>query len=220
MKRKIIVDTNAFETRIALLENDVLVEVQIERAQKERLVGNIYKGRVANVLPGMQAAFVDIGMKKNAFLYAGDILVDKSDFVFQNDRIIISNDLEKTGISDMVKEGQDIMIQVLKQPGGTKGARVTTHITLPGRSLVLMPTVDHVGVSRKIENEYERERLKELLERLRPEGMGIIVRKLLPKEKQKKILFGKSISLFAFGKRFRKDARNSLLRSLSIPKRE
>ena len=176
MDKKIIADVNPHECRIALLEDGELVEVQLERKERERLVGNIYKGRVANVLPGMQAAFVDIGLKKNAFLYAGDILVDKSDFVFKNDKICISNDLEKTGIRDMVKEGQDIMIQVLKQPGGSKGARVTTHITLPGRSLVLMPTVDHVGVSRKIENEEERERLKKMLERIRPAGMGLIVR--------------------------------------------
>ncbi|MEZ4357158.1 MAG: Rne/Rng family ribonuclease [Eubacteriales bacterium] len=176
MERKIIADINMHESRIALLENGEMVEFQTERTQRERLVGNIYKGKVANILPGMQAAFVDIGLNKNAFLYAGDILVDKSDFVFQNDRIIISNDLEKMGISDMLKQGQDIMIQVLKQPGGSKGARVTTHITLPGRRLVLMPTVDHVGVSRKIENENERERLKLIVDRVRPKGMGLIVR--------------------------------------------
>lgn len=178
MNRVIIADINMHEARIALLEDGDLVEMQIERHERERLVGNIYKGKVANVLPGMQAAFVDIGLNKNAFLYAGDILVDKSDFVFEKEEEVeeVTKDLEKTNIKDMVREGQDIMIQVLKQPGGNKGARVTTHITLPGRSLVLMPTVNHVGVSRKIENEAERERLKNLLEKMKPSSMGVIVR--------------------------------------------
>jgi ribonuclease G len=176
MDRVIIADINMHEARIALVENGDLAELQIERHERERLVGNIYKGKVANVLPGMQAAFVDIGLNKNAFLYAGDILADKSDFIFEKVPEDVEKDLTKTNIRDMVREGQDIMVQVLKQPGGNKGARVTTHITLPGRSLVLMPTVNHVGVSRKIENEVERERLKNLLERIKPEGMGVIVR--------------------------------------------
>ena len=174
MNKKIIADISPLEARIALLEDEKLVEVHVERRGRERLVGNIYKGRVANVLPGMQAAFVDIGLERNAFLYAGDILADTSDFVF-GQKTEYPN-LRTKSIEDMVHEGQEIMVQVLKQPGGTKGARITTHVTLPGRMLVLMPTVNHVGVSRRIEDEQERNRLKEILEELKPKDMGLIVR--------------------------------------------
>ena len=174
MNKKIIADISPLEARIALLEDDKLVEVHVERRGRERLVGNIYKGRVANVLPGMQAAFVDIGLERNAFLYAGDILADTSDFVF-GQKTEYPN-LRPKSIEEMVREGQEIMVQVLKQPGGQKGARITTHVTLPGRMLVLMPTVNHVGVSRRIEDEQERNRLKEILEELKPKDMGLIVR--------------------------------------------
>lgn len=175
MDKKIIADINSIEARIALIEDDSLVEIHVERRGKERLVGNIYKGRVANVLPGMQAAFVDIGLDRNAFLYAGDILADTSDFEFGLQKGDTPN-LQAGRIEDMVKEGQEIIVQVLKQPGGTKGARITTHVTLPGRMMVLMPTVNHVGVSRRIEDEAERARLKDMLETIKPKDMGIIVR--------------------------------------------
>lgn len=174
MNKKIVADVGPLEARIALLENDKLVEIHVERRGKERLVGNIYKGRVANVLPGMQAAFVDIGQDKNAFLYAGDILADTSDFEFEQKAE--HPNLAPRSIEEMVSEGQQIMVQVLKQPGGNKGARITTHVTLPGRMLVLMPTVNHVGVSRRIEDEAERDRLKEIMERIKPKDMGIILR--------------------------------------------
>ncbi len=174
MGKEIIVDINPYQTRVVLLEDGAPGEIFIERRGRERLVGNIYKGKVQNVLPGMQAAFVDIGLERNAFLYAGDITVDKSDFTFND----ASADMrfETPSIRDIVKPGQEIMVQVLKEPVGTKGARVTTHITLPGRTLVLMPSVNYVGVSRRIEDEGERTRLKETLERLKPEHMGVIVR--------------------------------------------
>jgi ribonuclease G len=174
MNKKIVADVGPFEARIALLENDKLVEIHVERRGTERLVGNIYKGRVANVLPGMQAAFVDIGQDKNAFLYAGDILADTSDFEFE--KKAEHPNLTAKSIEEMVSEGQQIMVQVLKQPGGNKGARITTHVTLPGRMLVLMPTVNHVGVSRRIEDETERDRLKEIMERIKPKDMGVILR--------------------------------------------
>ncbi len=176
MKREIIADVNPHEARVVLLEDGELVEIQVELRGYERLVGNIYKGRVCNILPGMQAAFVDVGLERNAFLYAGDILVDKSDFEFEGENEDIEGKLKSMNIRDMLKQGQEIMVQVLKQQGGTKGARVTTHITLPGRMMVLMPTVDHVGVSRKIVDESERERLKQLFYEIKPEGMGVIVR--------------------------------------------
>ncbi|WP_066644939.1 Rne/Rng family ribonuclease [Christensenella timonensis] len=178
MIKKIIADANTHEARVALMEDNDLVEILVEMRGKERLVGNIYKGRVANILPGMQAAFVDVGLEKNAFLYAGDILCDESDFIFEGsqDSSNVKKKLEVPNIKELLKPNQEIMVQVLKQPGGSKGARVTTHITLPGRLLVLMPTVDHVGVSRRIEDEQKREQLKEFIAGVKPSNMGVIVR--------------------------------------------
>ncbi len=175
MRKEIIVDINPYQTRVVLTEDGVPNEVLIERRGKERLVGNIYIGKVQNVLPGMQAAFVDIGLERNAFLYAGDIQLDKSDFSFTNSENEVK--LPPVGnIKDMVKSGQEIMVQVVKEPVGTKGARITTHITLPGRTLVLMPTVDYIGVSRRIEDDAERARLKAEIEAIKPAGFGVIVR--------------------------------------------
>lgn len=174
MNKELVVDINRFQTRVVLLENGQPTEIYIEHRGHERLVGNIYSGKVQNVLPGMQAAFVDIGLERNAFLYVGDIQIERSDFQFydtsQELRIPLPN------IQDMVVPGQQIMVQVLKEPVGTKGARITTHITLPGRTLILMPTVNYVGVSRRIADEEERKRLRAVLETLKPSGMGLIVR--------------------------------------------
>lgn len=178
MIKKIIADINPYEVRVALTEDGNLAEIQIETRGKERLVGNIYKGKAANILPGMQAAFVDVGLGKNAFLYAGDILVDEQDFEFETpDKSDVNKKhLEIPNIKDILKPGQEILVQILKQPGGNKGARITTHITLPGRLIVLMPTVEHVGVSRRIEDEERRVELKELVTGLKPSNMGVIVR--------------------------------------------
>lgn len=173
MSKEIIADINRYQTRVATLENGELMDLFIERKGKERVVGNIYLGRVQNVLPGMQAAFVDIGLEKNAFLYAGDILSDIGDMEFP-DRTTKPN-LE-VNIRDVVKTGQEVLVQILKEPVGTKGARVTTHITLPGRTLVLMPTVNYIGVSKRIENEEERTRLRDIMEEICPKEMGAIVR--------------------------------------------
>lgn len=173
MSKSIIVDINEHQTRVAALDEGELVELFVERTGKERIVGNIYMGRVQNVLPGMQAAFVDIGIEKNAFLYAGDILADTQDLEFpdqQQKPEITAN------IQDLVKPGQEILVQIIKEPVGTKGARVTAHITLPGRMLVLMPNVAYVGVSRRIEDEEERARLRDAIEQICPENMGVIVR--------------------------------------------
>ncbi len=178
MKKEIMVDINPYQTRVVLLEDSAPSEIYIERRGRERLVGNIYNGKVQNVLPGMQAAFVDIGLERNAFLYAGDIRLDRSDFQFgtANGNGTDETCIQPTNIRDIVKPGQDIMVQVLKEPVGTKGARVTTHITLPGRTLVLMPTVNYVGVSRRIDDEAERVRLRGILEDIKPADMGVIVR--------------------------------------------
>ncbi|GBF34875.1 cytoplasmic axial filament protein CafA [Desulfocucumis palustris] len=170
MFREIVINVGDEETRAAMLEDRVPVEIFIERSVNQRLVGNIYKGRVENVLPGMQAAFVDIGLEKNAFLYVEDAMPARSPDGQGSSSALGAN------ICDILKHGQEIIVQIVKEPIGTKGPRVTTHITLPGRYLVLMPTVDYIGISRRIENEKERERLKELAGRVKPEGMGVIVR--------------------------------------------
>ena len=178
MKKDIIADINPHETRIALREDGEREEIQIEMRGQERLCGKIYKCRGENGLPGMQAAFVDVGLERNAFLYAGDILQSaKLRECVEVSEQKKKKDKDKTpSISELVRPGQEIMVQVLKQQGGTKGARITTHITLPGRSIVLMPTVDHIGISHKITDEEERERLKDIFLRIKPEGMGMIVR--------------------------------------------
>ena len=158
MGKKIIVDVQHDQTRVALLEDDELVELYMEGEDNQGIVGNIYRGKVENVLPGMQAAFVDIGLDKNAFLYVGDITRDKSEFESSEDQDTSVSNEETLSIRDIISSGQEITVQVLKEPIGTKGARVTTQITLPGRYLVLMPTVNYVGISRRIEDEDERER--------------------------------------------------------------
>lgn len=172
MNKEILVDANGFSTRVAVVEDGSPVELYVEQEGALRLVGNIYNGRVQNVLPGMQAAFIDIGLERNAFLYAGDIVMpDDTDGDLEREKI-----QSMRSIRDMLKPGQTIMVQVAKDPVGTKGARVTTHITLAGRSLVLMPTMDYVGVSRRIEKDEERTRLRKILCDIKPDNMGVIVR--------------------------------------------
>lgn len=172
---QIIADVHPSQTRVVLLQDGEPVEYNVSRKGSEPIVGNIYKGKVENVIVGMQAAFVDIGLERNAFLYAGDILVDTLDFEFEGEK---SNVSEKIGmpINKLVHPGQEIIVQVLKEAGGNKGARVTTNITIPGKNLVLMPTVSYVGVSRKINDEAERARLKKTIEQLRNPEHGYIVR--------------------------------------------
>ncbi len=167
MEKEIIIRAESDETLVAVIEDRRLVELYIDRADEERLTGNIYKGIVENVLPGMQAAFVDIGLNKNSFLYIREVLP----------KISLEEDAPPAAdISDLLKKGQEILIQIVKEPTPTKGARVTTHLTLAGRYLVLMPTVSYIGISRRIEEEAERERLSRLAENICPEGMGVIVR--------------------------------------------
>lgn len=172
MFKEIIINVGEEETRVAVLENKVLVEMYIERSPNQRLVGNIFKGRVENVLPGMQASFVDIGLEKNAFLYVEDAIPARTPDMGQGQ----GNSAMGTNICDILKQGQEVIVQIVKEPIGTKGARVTTHITLPGRYLVLMPTVDYIGISRRIEEEQERDRLREMAARIKPGDMGVIVR--------------------------------------------
>jgi ribonuclease G len=225
LSKEIVVNVGERETRIAVLEDGKLAELHIER--EERVVGNLYKARVDNVLSGMDAAFVDIGLERNAFLYVGDVLptsegdgakevngprvsgrvamdadaeeldtagdVDDEDEEGDDtqDETTASTDkprparrgrstrrsvLRQQKIKDVLKIGQEILVQVIKGPRGTKGARVSTRISLPGRYLVLMPEADNVGVSRKIEDGKERDRLKKIGEKLRETGFGIIIR--------------------------------------------
>jgi ribonuclease G len=168
---------------VALLENAQLTELFIERTVERHLVGNIYKGTVKSVVPGIEAAFVDVGQGKNGFLYVSDVTdvledcdIDEADD--GEDYRPRSKRRRKLRIEDMLKRGQEVMVQVVKEPMGTKGMRLTNYISLPGRYLVLMPTVNHVGVSRKIEDEKERDRLRKIAIELRPPGLGIIVRTL------------------------------------------
>jgi len=167
MNKKIIVNCDNRATQAAVLENGKLVELYVERPLQQRVVGNLYKGIVANVLPGMQAAFIDIGLEKNAFLYVDDI------FTPWNGE---KPSPPKGGIEKLLKVGQEIMVQVIKEPFGSKGARVTGQVTLPGRYLVLVPGTNYIGVSRRIENQVERERLCSAAESIRPPDMGMIVR--------------------------------------------
>ncbi|MBI3078824.1 MAG: Rne/Rng family ribonuclease [Deltaproteobacteria bacterium] len=189
MANQLIINTTAHETRVALLEGGLLTELYIERARDQGIVGNIYKGRVTRVLPGMQASFVDIGMEKAAFLYVTDVYDDFEEFELSGGERpepapVDEEEVEAEGrprggrspIQDLLREGQEILVQVAKEPLGSKGARITSHITLPGRHLVFLPTFEHVGVSRRIKNDRERRRLRDVVMRLRPPGSGCIIR--------------------------------------------
>ncbi len=173
MSAELLINITPTETRVAVVENGSLQEVHIERQAKRGLVGNIYSGKVSRVLPGMQAAFIDIGLDKAAFLHASDISVHDE---IKDEGAIDKAQLPVRDIRDLVKEGQDIVVQVVKDPLGTKGARLTTDITIPSRYLVFMPDSEHVGVSQRVESETERERLKELVSQFSDEKGSFIVR--------------------------------------------
>jgi ribonuclease G len=188
MSLKMLIESDPHQTRIAVLEDDRLTEIFVERHRHRGLVGNVYKGRVTRVLPGMQAAFVDVGLERDAFLYVSDVAADvesMEDLELDDGR---SDELANgsghpqgqvtPSIDDLLKAGQEIIVQVVKDPLPNKGARISTHVTLPGRYLVLLPTVRHFGVSRRIESEVERERLLAILHQLPVTGGGggLIVR--------------------------------------------
>lgn len=169
MIKEIIVRNVEEETMVAVTEDHKLVEIYFERAENMNIMGNIYKGKVENILPGMQAAFVNIGEARNGFLYVNDAVPRKMD----DEGNILAPD---HSIDEVLKQGQEIMVQIMKEPVGNKGARITTHPTLPGRFVVLMPTVKYIGISRRIENETERERLKNLMAEILDNKMGAIIR--------------------------------------------
>lgn len=164
--------------QMALIEDGKLVEFAAERTRQQSIVGSFYLGKVVNVLPGMQAAFVDIGMKKNAFLYVDDVLHPHLE----------KQPKTKPPISELLHVGQEVMVQVMKDPRGGKGPRITTHYSLPGRCTVYMPTSDYVAVSKKIQSEAERDRLRMIAERLRTGEEGIIIRTVAEDETEDTIL--------------------------------
>ena len=172
MSSELLINVTPSESRVALIENGVLQEVQVERIGNLGIVGNIYLGKISRVLPGMQAAFVDIGLDKAAFLHASDIVNSASFEEGVDDQPV----KKVQDIRELVKQGQYIMVQVVKDPLGTKGARLTTDITIPSRYLVFMPDATHVGVSQRIETEEERTRLKEIVSEYNDENGGFIVR--------------------------------------------
>jgi ribonuclease G len=198
-----IISSNGHETRVAILEDDLVAEIFVERERNRGVVGNVYKGRVSKVLPGMQSSFVDVGLERDGFLYVSDVVSPADLFDDEDDE---DDGPEKTQekskragrgrgesrgaaqvrservdgrIEDLLKEGQEILVQVAKEPLGTKGARLTSHVTLPGRFLVFMPTVDHIGVSRKIASREERGRLRGIVREFREQHAfngGVIIR--------------------------------------------
>jgi len=202
MTKEMIISSSAHETRVAILEDDQVAEIFIERERSRGVVGNVYKGRVSKVLPGMQSAFVDLGLERDGFLYVSDVVATFEEF----DRLETDDDAAPSPpgsagqaprgnggrrdrererdkadpkIEELLKEGQEIIVQVAKEPLGTKGARLTSHATMPGRFLVFMPTVDHVGVSRKIDSREERARLRGIVREFREQtGFtgGLIIR--------------------------------------------
>ncbi|BBO76769.1 ribonuclease G [Desulfosarcina widdelii] len=192
MYKKIIINVADHETRVALVEDETIAELFIERKGSRDNTGNIYKGRVQRVLPGMQAAFVDIGLNQAAFIYVDDVIrenykeieehfacdEDEENKALQEEtQTAYQPRTENENIEDLITEGQEVLVQISKSPIGTKGARITSNISLPGRFLVLMPTSSHIGISRRIEDETERQRLKDIVAELSSNSeMGYIVR--------------------------------------------
>ena len=204
MYKKLIINVTKHETRVALLEDGTIAELFIKREDDSDIAGNIHKGRVQRVLPGMQAAFVDIGLNQAAFIYVDDIICENHEeferLFTETDDDEVSEEMEEAErvapvkkrdchIEDLITDGQEIMVQVAKSPIGTKGARVTSYISLPGRFLVLMPISDHIGISRRIEDEKERTRLRELIASLRKGNMGYIIRTAAEGVHEEKLIY-------------------------------
>ncbi len=167
MSEELLINVTPQETRVAYVENGVLQEVHIERAQRRGLVGNVYKGKVCRVLPGMQAAFLDVGLARTAFLHVSDILNPHPPR--NGEQAQAESERVPETIMQLLREGQDTIVQVVKDPMGSKGARLTTQISIPARYLVYIPGADHIGVSQKIDEESERPRLKNIINQYRDE---------------------------------------------------
>src|SRR6478672_11785850 len=192
MTKEMIVSSNGHETMVAILEDDLVAEIFVERERQRGVVGNVYKGRVSKVLPGMQSSFIDIGLERDGFLYVAEVIDTLEEFEKleadddtkaegggrRNSRES-ARDRAKQKIEEMLKEGQEILVQVVKEPLGPKGARLTSHVTMAGRFMVFMPTVDHIGISRKIEARDERNRLRGIVREFRDAHNftgGVIIR--------------------------------------------
>jgi len=177
MSDELLINVTPQETRIATIENGMLQEVLIERACKRGLVGNIYKAKVARVLPGMQAAFLDIGLERTAFLHLNDIDIQRLD-ILDSESSKLAELNQELSINHVLQEGQELIVQVIKDPISSKGARLTTHITIPARFLVFMPNSTHIGISQRLTNNDERERLKATVLKLQSEfgDNGYIIR--------------------------------------------
>jgi len=176
MKKEIYINESMGETRIAILEDGQLVEVYIEKQDKHRMVGNVYRGVVENVLPGMQAAFVDIGYDINAFLPFTEIQNNKYLGETDSDEHHNKNNHNHGSIKVDLQTGQEIFIQVIKEPFAGKGPRVTTEVAIPGRLLVLVPNEKYIGISKKVWDKYERRRLKKIANSLKEDNFGLIIR--------------------------------------------
>jgi ribonuclease G len=222
MKREILMNTTSLETRVAILEDDVLVELMVDRPDSARIVGDIYLGKVEAVLPGIQAAFVDIGTEKAAFLHVSDIASEDEDG--DDDEAGGDSDAGRRGakryppIQELVQKGQEILVQVSKEPISTKGPRVTAQISLAGRFLVYMPQSDHVGVSRKIEDREERARLRSLAREILPQGAGGVIVRTVGEELTRETFERELKSLLGTWKQIRK--RSGRARAPSVIHRE
>lgn len=186
MTKKLIINSNVLESRIAVLEGDVLTELYLERHTKKNILSNIYKAKVSRVLPGMQSAFVNIGLSRSAFLYCADV-IDPEEIRKNRQNPPVDMELDKTAweqktlsqrtpIEKLLKDGDEILVQVAKEPLGSKGPRVSMNISIPGHYLVLMPNYNSVGISRRIEDEDKRDALRKILLAIKPDGMGVIAR--------------------------------------------
>ena len=193
MRREIVINALGAESRVAIIEDGRLVELMNERADEDRIVGDLYLGRVEAVLPGIQAAFIDIGTEKSAFLHVSDVSEDEDDEEeggngSNGGRNGNRRNRKYPPIQDVVERGQEILVQVTKEPIGTKGPRVTTQVSLPGRFIVFMPESKHIGVSRKIDDREERFRLRKLAREVVGKGKGGVIVRTVGEELTRKTL--------------------------------
>ncbi|MGD2135100.1 MAG: ribonuclease E/G, partial [Gemmatimonadales bacterium] len=219
MKREILINGAARETRVAILEDDRLVEVLHDRPEISRIVGNIYLGKVEAVLPGMQAAFVDIGTGKSAFLHASD-LIEPDDEDDDDNGGRNRNSRGLPNIQDHVRRGESIVVQVTKEAIGTKGPRVTRQISLAGRFLVYMPFASRVGVSRKIEARDERARLRKMVSGLLPRDAGGVIARTVAEDLTEAKVKRELKSLMGQWKKFRRKAQFARLKAPALIHRE
>lgn len=177
MESIVLINVTSNETRVAVIENRLLAELYLERKSQPQIVGNIYKGKVGKIVPGMQAAFIELGLEKSGFISAEDVHEDSFlEFFLEEEEPQTQKKVAKHLIQDMLREGQELLVQVLKESTGGKGAKLSSYIALPGKYIVLLGTVDLVGISRRIEDKEERKRLSDCIKQSKPKGIGFIAR--------------------------------------------